>query len=101
MVADTVKNTKICLNILLMVNLSEENSILAFSLTKMDCGILRFLVAQILVFDFALCADEDYPSSRKENKAMKCKTCEVMKRIDAAMATIADVSTASRNCDIF
>lgn len=26
---------------------------------------------------------------------------EVMKRIDAAMATIADVSTASRNCDIF
>ena len=67
MVANIAKNTKICLNILLTVSLSGEYSILAFSLTKMDCGILRFLVAQILVFDFALCADGDCKTRRKEN----------------------------------
>lgn len=82
MVANIAKNTKICLNILLTVSLSGEYSILAFSLTKMDCGILRFLAAQILAFDFVLCADVD--CHRKENEAMKCETCEMMKRIEAS-----------------
>ena len=37
-----------------------------------------------MAFDFVLCADEDYHSHRKENKAMKCETCEMMKRIEAS-----------------
>ena len=53
--------------IVISLTLSEEYSILAFSVTKMDCGILKLFAVQILVFDFALCADGDCHSRRKEN----------------------------------